>query len=71
MTTTYDNLYSSDALFPVGALRDRKKEAQRAAILLITKCPQQMTLEQTEQIKKRIKPKQNQAVFFTALLKSS
>ena len=31
MTTTYDNLYSSDALFPVGALRDRKKEAQRAA----------------------------------------
>lgn len=67
MTTTYDNLYSSDALFPVGALRDRKKEAQRAAILLITKCPQQMTLEQTEQIKKRIKPKQNQAVFFTSI----
>ena len=24
MTTTYDNLYTRDALFPVGALRDRK-----------------------------------------------
>ena len=64
MTTTYDNLYSSDALFPVGALRDRKKEAQRAAILLITKCPQQMTLEQTEQIKKTYQAKTKSSCFF-------
>ena len=67
MTTTYDNLYTRDALFPVGALRDRKKEAQRAAIVLITKCPKQMTLEQTEHIKKSINSKQNQAVFFTSI----
>jgi len=67
MTTTYDNLYISDYLFPVGTLRDRRNEARRAAIILITKCPQQMTLEQTEQIKKLIKSKQNQPVFFTSI----
>ena len=38
--TTFDDLYINDTMLPTGNLRELKKGAQRADLILITKCPE-------------------------------
>lgn len=71
LTTTYDSPYVSDALLPSGNLRESKSGAQRADIVLVTKCPEKLTVQQIKFFKERLNLLPRQKIFFTEIKYSS
>lgn len=67
LLTDYNNLYTRDWFLPTGDLRDERASARRAAIIVITKCPSDISQEERESIIKEIEPEKGQRVFFTCL----
>ena len=65
IVTEYEKLYSKDKLFPLGNLRESKTGAKRANIIVITKCPKNISLEKKHEIQKNLKLKKNQKIFFS------
>ena len=55
LLTDYNNLYCDDIFFPTGDLRDERKSAQRAQIIVITKCPENLTNDEKTLIEQKIK----------------
>ena len=56
-----------DKLLPAGRLREPAKGQHRADILIVTKCPADLTLEESRQLENGIAPLPNQSLFFTTL----
>jgi tetraacyldisaccharide 4'-kinase len=71
LTTTYDAPYVSDALLPSGNLRESKSGAQRADIVMVTKCPEKLTVQQIKFFKERLNLLPQQKIFFTKIKYSS
>lgn len=67
LLTAYDNLYSSDMLLPTGNLREPKSGARRADIILVTKCPFEMSTLEKERIIEKLKPLNHQDVYFSSI----
>lgn len=67
LLTEYDNLYCDDFFFPTGDLRDERKSATRANIIVVTKCPVNLTEAEKNAILEKIDPTENQHVFFTSI----
>lgn len=67
MITDYNNLFTDDFLLPVGTLREPKSAAHRAQIVVVSKCPMNITEAEKVHIRKKISPKGDQAVFFSYL----
>lgn len=65
LLTTYGNLYVDDFVLPTGNLREPKKGAKRANIIVVTKCPELLSQEEKEAIVLKLKPKVYQHVFFS------
>ncbi len=65
LVTEYEELYSTDKLFPLGNLRDNKKEAKRANIIVVTKCPEKISSNKKKEIKKSLFIKEDQKIFFS------
>lgn len=67
LLTDYSRPYYRDQVLPVGRLRERPRGAQRADIIIVTKCP--ATLSETEQstILEDLAPQPQQHVFFTTM----
>ena len=65
LLTVYYNLYTQDILLPTGNLREPKSGASRADIIVVTKCPKNISDLEKEKIIKSIKPKTHQKVFFS------
>ena len=70
LLTDYADLYTRDFLLPAGDLRDIKQSANRAEIIIITKCKHNLGEEERRQIIKELKLVDNQQVFFTKILYS-
>jgi len=68
LLTDYNNLYTRDFPLPAGDLRDIKKSAARADIIVITKSKHELSEEESEMIKKELKPLDNQQIFFTEVM---
>lgn len=56
-----------DQLLPAGRLREPASGKQRADLLIVTKCPPDLSLEKCKQLQQRIQPLPHQEVFFTTL----
>ncbi|WP_405413457.1 tetraacyldisaccharide 4'-kinase [Maribacter sp. Asnod1-A12] len=67
LLTTYDNLYTKDWYLPTGNLRDSKREARRANVIVVTKCSKNLLSTEKETIKKNINPEVHQKVLFSYL----
>lgn len=67
LLTTYSNLYCDDLVLPTGNLREPKSGAKRAKIIVVTKCPKNLSQEQKHNIKAKLKPKKYQNVFFSSI----
>ncbi len=67
LLTVYNNLFVDDFFFPTGDLRDQKSSAKRADIIIVTKCPQNFSLKEKENIIQQIKPSNSQRIFFTTI----
>lgn len=65
LLTTYSELYCKDFMLPAGNLRETRKGAQRADIIIVTKCPENLTNNNIEEVKKCLQLKRNQELFFT------
>jgi len=71
LLTPYDDLYVDDILLPTGNLREPQRGAQRADIIVVTKCPETLSNQQKEEITYRIQPLAHQEVFFSSIAYSS
>ena len=63
--TDYNNIYTQDLYFPAGELRDEKNAAQRANIIIVTKCPENISEEKMIYITHQINKLPTQHLFFT------
>ena len=52
IVTEYNKLYSDDYLFPLGKLRESCIGAKRAEIIVVTKCPKNITKKNKNVIEK-------------------
>lgn len=65
LLTRYDRLFINDTLMPAGRLREQKSGKDRANIIIVTKCPQDMNPIDYRIKINEIKPYPYQQVFFT------
>ena len=65
--TDYSNLYTRDFLLPTGDLRDQRSSMARAEVIIVTKCPLNLSEHEKFLILKEINPSDNQKIFFTAI----
>ena len=68
LLTAYGNLYADDWYLPTGSLRDSKQEAQRADLIVVTKCPADIGNEDKEAIRLTLKLGSRQALAFSKLV---
>lgn len=65
LLTEYNNLFTDDFLMPSGRLREPKSSYERAHVIVVTKCPPFLPIEERENIKNKIKPFPFQKVLFS------
>ncbi|TDM00361.1 MAG: tetraacyldisaccharide 4'-kinase [Flavobacteriaceae bacterium] len=71
LLTPFKAPYFQDSLLPYGNLREAKSSAKRASVIVVTKCPTDLSEEQKQEYVKKINPTQNQKVFFSSILYSN
>lgn len=67
LMTDYNDPYFSDHLLPAGNLRESRSGASRAQIIMVSKCPPELTEEKKQYFISRIKPQRGQQVFFSSI----
>jgi len=70
LLTTYSDLYVDDMLLPTGNLREPISGANRANIIVVTKCPIDISETEKQAIISKLKPLKEQQVFFSSILYS-
>lgn len=67
LLTVYGNLFFDDWLLPAGRLRESKSGARRADVVVVTKCPETLEVEEMMAIEKSIHQYTSKPVFFTTI----
>lgn len=67
LLTKYNDLYVDDFVLPTGNLRESRRGAKRASVIVVTKCPENLSKAEQEKIVRKIKSKSYQKVFFTTI----
>ena len=65
--TSYQKLFTDDFYLPTGDLRDWKGAATRATIIVVTKCPENLTQAAQNTIKGQLKLQNHQQLFFSKI----
>ena len=67
LLTKYNDLYVDDKLLPTGNLRENVSGAERAQVIVVTKCPTTLTEDEQFEITKKLNPSVYQTVFFSTI----
>ena len=67
LLTSHGKLYSEDQVLPTGNLREPRRGARRADVVLVTKCPAHLTEDERKSILERLRVDDQQEVFFTSI----
>ena len=67
LLTDYNNLFTRDWFLPTGDLRDQKKSYRRAEVIVVTKCENDLSLKEKNDLIQEIRPTDNQQIFFSAI----
>ncbi|MEJ6793145.1 MAG: tetraacyldisaccharide 4'-kinase [Lacinutrix sp.] len=67
LLTTYSDLYYKGFVLPTGNLREPKQGAKRAQIIVVTKCPENLTLNRKQILEGKLKLKKGQQLFFSTI----
>lgn len=67
LLTDYNMPFYRDRVIPFGNLREPRKGYKRADVIVVTKCPADMTEQTKNKIIDAIKPSENQKVYFSYL----
>ena len=65
LLTSYDKPYYKDWVLPTGNLREPRSGAKRADIIIVTKCPAEISEAEKARVVSKLKSKPNQQVFFS------
>jgi tetraacyldisaccharide 4'-kinase len=65
LLTSYGDLYSDDFMLPTGNLRECSSGAKRANVIIVTKCPFNLSLGKQNEIRNRLKVSADQELYFT------
>lgn len=65
LLTSYGDLFSDDFMLPTGNLRESRSGAKRANLVIVTKCPENLSFDEQEKIKTKLKLKSNQQLYFS------
>ncbi len=71
LLTAYGAIYSDDLLLPAGNLRESRAGAKRAQIVVVTKCPQDLSIAKQNDIRQRLKLQPDQQLFFSYIAYAS
>jgi tetraacyldisaccharide 4'-kinase len=67
LLTAFGDLYSDDFILPTGNLRESRSGANRANVIIVTKCPPNLSVEKQNDIREKLKVDPNQELYFTAI----
>lgn len=67
LLTAYGDLYIDDMLLPAGNLREPVAGATRANVIIVTKCPEYITIQEKNKIRKKLDIKSHQTLYFTTI----
>lgn len=67
LLTDYHHLFTRDHLLPAGRLREARRGASRANVIVVTKCPTNITEEKMIEISSAIRKYSEKPVFFTGI----
>ena len=67
LLTSYNELYSDDFQLPTGNLRENRSGAKRANVIVVTKCPSDLSKQEQEIIKRKLAILPNQTLFFSTI----
>ena len=67
LLTPYQNLYLKDLLLPAGDLREARSGAKRANVVIVTKCPENLSREKQERISQELKLQPGQQLYFSSI----
>ena len=67
LLTDYHNLFTSDWLIPSGLLREFRSGYKRAHIIVVTKCPTELSPARKAEIRKKIQPLSHQQLLFSSI----
>ena len=67
LLTAFGDLYVDDLILPAGNLRESSAGAERAQIIVVTKCPGDLSASEMNRIKEKLKPASWQDVFFSSI----
>jgi len=67
LLTKYDDLFINDLVLPTGNLRESRRGAKRADIIVVTKCPANLSSEEQNRIKSELQSFSDQPVFFSTI----
>lgn len=65
LLTEYSHPFFNDFLLPSGRLREARSGYKRADVIIVTKCPEELSVEDRTAFIKKINPTLNQQVFFS------
>jgi tetraacyldisaccharide 4'-kinase len=67
LLTPYNDLYVDDTMLPSGNLRERTEGAERAQIIIVTKCPNELSDKKQFEVASKLEPALYQTVFFSSI----
>lgn len=67
LLTSFGDLYCDDFILPTGNLRESRSGAERANVIIVTKCPNDLSQEIQNIIKKKLNLAPKQSLFFTSI----
>ncbi|WP_396173232.1 tetraacyldisaccharide 4'-kinase [Flavobacterium sp.] len=67
LLTSFADLYADDCMLPAGNLREYRSNANRADVIIVTKCPPNLSQESQQIVRNKLNSKENQHLFFSAI----
>ncbi len=67
LITDYARPFFKDHILPFGSLREGRSASRRADIIVVSKCPPDLSVADAAHIRESVRPGENQRVFFTGL----
>ena len=67
LLTPFDNLFTKDLILPAGNLRESRRGAQRADVIIVTKCPDGVAYSKLQEIQYEMNLQRNQSIYFSKI----
>ncbi|MEL6810632.1 MAG: tetraacyldisaccharide 4'-kinase [Bacteroidota bacterium] len=67
LLTPFDDLFTEDLILPAGNLRESRRGAERADVIVVTKCPEGVAYARLQEIQYKMNLKSHQRIYFSMI----